>query len=516
MLDHRQQVKPWGEVIRAWLHPKVLTMLFFGFSAGIPILLIFSTLSAWLREAGVARSAVTFFSWAALGYSFKFVWAPLVDRLPLPVLSKILGRRRSWILVAQIMIMGAIVWMGSINPAASHSHLTLMACAAVLLGFSSATQDIVIDAYRIECADKDLQAMLSATYIAGYRIAMIVASAGCLTLADYFGTTSELYNYRAWRMAYYIIACSMIVGMVTTLITSEPDRTEGRSVIEYTALQYGRFFLLFICSVLVFVFAFFHLGDVSTAMKEGIKESMPLLASAAGFLVESSRLAVSLAGGLAAARGLVWAGLVDRQMLDDTYIDPVRDFFARYGLKSALLLLLLVGFYRISDIVLGVISMVFYVDLGFSKTEIAAIVQTFGIIMTIVGGFLGGMLTVRYSVKRILMAGAVLASATNILFMILASVEPNIWLLKAVIAADNLAAGMASAAFVAFLSGLTSISFTAIQYAIFSSLMTLFPKLLAGYSGAVVDSIGYSSFFLLTALIGIPVIALIWLVRKVE
>ena len=516
MLDDQEQVKPWGEVVKAWMHPKVITMLFLGFSAGIPILLIFSTLSAWLREAGLARSAVTFFSWAGLGYSFKFVWAPLVDRLPLPILSAMLGRRRSWILVAQMMITGAILWMGSINPAASQTHLTLMACAAVLLGFSSATQDIVIDAYRIECADKDLQAMLSATYIAGYRIAMIVAGAGCLTLADFFGTSAKLYNYQAWRMAYYIIACFMLVGMVTTLITSEPDRTEGRSVVEYTALQYGRFFLLFVCSVSIFVFAFFHLGSLCAVMKAGLRESMPQLAGVAGFVGESTRLAISVAGGLVAARCLVWAGLVDKRMLDDTYIDPVRDFFSRYGLKSALLLLFLVGFYRISDIVLGVISMVFYVDLGYSKTEIAVIAQTFGIIMTIVGGFLGGMLTVRYSVKRILMAGAVLASATNILFMILANVEPNIWLLKAVIAADNLAGGMASAAFVAFLSGLTSISFTAMQYAIFSSLMTLFPKLLAGYSGTVVDSIGYSSFFLLTALIGAPVIVLIWLVRKVE
>jgi PAT family beta-lactamase induction signal transducer AmpG len=391
-----------------------------------------------------------------------------------------------------------------------------MACAAVLLGFSSATQDIVIDAYRIECADKDLQAMLSATYIAGYRIAMIVASAGCLTLADFFGTSTELYNYQAWRMAYYSIACTMLVGMATTLIASEPKRADSRSVIEYTAIQYGRFFLLFVCSIFIFVFAFFHLGTSAGVMKLVIQESLPLLAGVAGFLVETVRLAASLGAGLIAARSLVWAGLVDSRMLDDTYIDPVTDFFSRYGLKSALLLLFLVGFYRISDIVLGVISMVFYVDLGFSKTEIAAIVQTFGILMTIVGGFLGGMLTVRYSVKKILMAGAVLASATNILFMILANVEPNIWLLKMVIAADNLAAGMASAAFVAFLSGLTSISFTAMQYAIFSSLMTLFPKLLAGYSGSVVDSIGYSSFFLLTALIGVPVMALIWLVRKVD
>ncbi len=216
------------------------------------------------------------------------------------------------------------------------------------------------------------------------------------------------------------------------------------------------------------------------------------------------------------ARGLVLLKLVGRQMVDDTYIDPVKDFFRRYGLRTAILLLLLVGFYRVSDIVLGVISTVFYLDLGFSKMEIAAIVKTFGLLMTIVGGFLGGLLTLRFGILRILFAGAVLSSATNILFMLLASSGPDPFLLKVVIGADNLAAGLASAAFVAFLSSLTSISFTAVQYAVFSSIMSLFPKLIGGYSGTIVTSIGYPSFFLFTALMGIPVIYLIWLVRKVE
>ena len=516
MIGSKADVKPWRDSLGAWLHPKVVTMLFLGFSAGIPILLIFSTLSAWLREAGVERGAVTFFSWAALGYSFKFVWAPLIDRLPLPYLTKKLGRRRGWMVVAQLMIMGAILWMGSINPAASHAQITAMACAAVLLGFSSATQDIVIDAYRIECVGEEMQAMLSASYIAGYRLAMIVASAGCLTLADYFGTTKAAYNYHAWQMAYYIVACSMLVGLVTTLVVSEPNRDGIPKTKEYSAPEYSRFFLLFICSVSVFVFSFFYGGTLTGALKVSIREIWPVSSNIIGFLVECLRMITALAVALAAAKALVWARLVDSKMLDDTYIDPIRDFFSRYGLKSAILLLFLVGFYRISDIVLGVISMVFYVDLGFSKTEIAAIVQTFGVVMTIIGGFLGGILTVRYNVIRMLFVGALLSAVTNILFMGLANAEPNIFYLKAVIAADNLAAGMASAAFVAFLSGLTSISFTAVQYAVFSSLMTLFPKLIGGYSGTIVDNIGYSSFFLLTALMGIPVMCLIWLVRKVD
>ncbi len=180
------------------MHPKAIAMLFLGFSAGIPILLIFSTLSVWLREAGVDRSAVTFFSWAALGYSFKFLWAPIIDMLPLPFLTRTLGRRRAWLIIAQGFIIVAILWMASVDPADNPNNLTLMAMAAVLLGFSSASQDVVIDAYRIESADKSLQALLSSMYIAGYRMGMLVAGAGSLFLADYLGG-NDGYSYHAWH-----------------------------------------------------------------------------------------------------------------------------------------------------------------------------------------------------------------------------------------------------------------------------------------------------------------------------
>jgi len=178
------------------------------------------------------------------------------------------------------------------------------------------------------------------------------------------------------------------------------------------------------------------------------------------------------------------------------------------------MLLLLVGLYRISDIVLGVISNVFYQDLGFTKPEIASIVKTFGLFMTIAGGFLGGMLSVRYGVMRILFLGAVLSAATNLLFMLLAGMGHNIPMLYLVISADNLSAGLASAAFIAFLSSLTNIRFTAVQYAIFSSLMTLLPKIIGGYSGSMVDSIGYPGFFLMTALMGLPVLVLILVANR--
>jgi PAT family beta-lactamase induction signal transducer AmpG len=516
MTGSNKDKRSWAETVRAWLHPRVITMLFLGFSAGIPILLIFSTLGIWLTEAGVSRSAVTFFSWAALGYSFKFVWAPLVDRLPLPYLTRRLGRRRGWMFTSQLMVIGAICLMGSIDPSQSHGQLVMIAWAAVLLGFSSATQDIVIDAYRIECAEKELQGMLSASYIAGYRIGMMAAGAGALAVAAHVGTSKELYVHQAWQTAYFAVAFCMLVGVITTLLIPEPERSAQARQIDYTTAEYGRFFLLFLSAVGVFVLTFYYSGPMVARFAELGGRVFPLLGRVIAFLVEVCRLFGALIAALVMARLLVAAGLVDRAMVNDTYIDPVKDFFMRYGLRMAGLLLLLIGFYRVSDIVLGVIAMVFYTDIGFIKEEIAKVVQVFGILMTIAGTFLGGMLIVRYGVLKILFAGAVLSALTNILFMLLALHGPDIWLLKAVIAADNLAAGMAAAAFVAFLSSLTSVSFTAVQYAIFSSLMTLFPKLIGGYSGTIVTSIGYPKFFLLTTLMGVPVLLLIWLVRKVE
>ena len=204
-------MKSWQDSFKAFLHPRVITMLFFGLSAGIPLLLIFSSLGLWLREAGIERATVTFFSWAALGYSFKFVWAPLVDCLPLPFLTRKLGRRRAWILVSQLAIMTSILLMASIDPSSGSAQLKIMALAAVMLGFSSATQDIVIDAYRIESAEVDLQALMASTYIAGYRLGMLLTGAGSLFLAEYLGSTKDAYNYSAWQTTYACMAFAMLM-----------------------------------------------------------------------------------------------------------------------------------------------------------------------------------------------------------------------------------------------------------------------------------------------------------------
>ena len=486
-----------------WQEKAVWIMLFLGFSAGIPILLIFSTLSLWLTEAGVEKSAVTYFSWAALGYSFKFVWAPLVDKIPLPLLTQLLGRRRGWLLLSQLAVIASIVWMALIDP---QTGLTTMAFAAVALGFSSATQDVVIDAFRIESADPRLQAMLSSTYVAGYRVGMqMFAGAGALFLAEYLGSSSASYSYEAWRDTYLCMALVMLVGVLTTLAVSEPEKGTAKNY-PYPIKDYVSFFLVFVFSLAVLVAVFFIVPSLPE-ITQGYRQTL------LSFGYNASALGLALCAAFYTAKMCLKLGVVNADMVYEGYQAPLMDFLSRYG-KLAVWVLLLIGFYRVSDIVMGVITNVFYTDIGYSKSQIASVTKIFGVVVTIAGSFLGGLIALRFGVMRTLMLGAVLVAITNLLFVWLAGVEPDIRYLTGVIVADNLAQGIAVAAFIAWLSSLTNVSFTATQYAIFSSLMTLFPKLLGGYSGTLVESIGYANFFLLASCLGLPVIALIYFLRN--
>ena len=485
-------------------------MLFLGFSAGVPILLIFSTLGLWLNEAGVAKSSITFFSWAALGYSFKFVWAPLVDRLPVPVLTNLLGRRRAWMLISQLAIMGAIFLMSSVDPKAGVGSLTIMAYGAVLLGFSSATQDLVIDAYRIESADQDMQSMLSATYVAGYRIGMLTAGAGGLFLASYFGSTKELYSFSAWSNTYLVMILVMTIGVATTLIIKEPGQAQPEE--HYSTQDYLRFFVLFLAVVTAFITTF----SLSSELVATFKAYLTTVFSnqhLSGFIVGAFRMVLAIASAYLTTRLLITLNVVNQSMVNGTYIEPVKDFFNRYGMSVAVLLLAVIGLYRISDIVLGVVANIFYQDMGFSKIEIATVSKTFGLFMTIAGGFLGGLMAIRWGVFKVLFLGAALSALTNLLFIVLANIGYDITWLYVTITMDNLSAGLASAAFIAFLSSLTNIKFTAVQYAIFSSLMTLLPKVFGGYSGGMVEAFGYSQFFIITTLIGLPILYLVYKVK---
>ncbi|MFT5571743.1 MAG: PAT family beta-lactamase induction signal transducer AmpG [Cryomorphaceae bacterium] len=503
--------------LKWWREKPVWVMLFLGFSAGIPILLIFGTLSLWLREAGVSRSTATFFSWAILGYSFKFVWAPLVDKLPIPVLTNWLGRRRSWILFSQLAVIVSIALMASVDP---KLNLTAMAIAAVCLGFASATQDIVIDAYRIETAPPRLQAMLATTYISGYRVGMIMAGAVALGLAESLGSTAGSYSYSAWQTTYLTMAAAMLVGVITTLLIKEPS--VSRPDQEYPNRDYVSFVGVFALSLITFI-AVLWFSPTTPILFEGGSQSLFKFIYSSFLLVLSLGLAYSTA--IACSR----IGLINQKMVDQGYKQPVEDFFQRYG-KLAVWILLLILLYRISDIVLGVISYVFYQDMGYTKTEIGSISKGLGLVVSIFGSFISGIIALRVGVMRTLQSAAVFVVLTNLLFCWLTLVGQNhtdllITLpligqlsmpmeLALVITLDNFVQGFATVAFIAWMSSLTNVSFTATQYAIFSSIMTLFPKIIGGYSGTIVDSFGYTNFFIFASALGVPVIALIYYLRK--
>ncbi len=427
----------WRATLRVYLEPAGLRLFALGFAAGLPLLLVLGTLSFRLREAGLDRATIGYLSWVGLAYGFKWCWAPLVDRLPLPGLSRWLGQRRAWLLLSQSCVMAGLVGMALTDP---RSDLQAMVGWALLVAFASATQDIALDAFRIESADARHQGALVACYQTGYRLAMIWAGAGVLWLAARAELAPALaagYQQTAWRSAYLVMAGSMAIGLLTVLLSPEPLRRE---------IPPAR--------------------DLATWLREAM-------------------------------------------------VEPFAEFLQRYG-SQALLLLALIGVYRISDVVMGIMANPFYVDMGYSKDEVAAVTKVYGVIMTLVGAFAGGALALRWGVMRVLMLGALLSAVSNLLFAWLAWHGHDLLALIAVIAADNLSSGIASAAFVAYLSSLTHVSYSATQYALFSSMMLLAPKWLAGYSGVFVDAYGYSSFFVGTALLGLPVLLLVWLASRVQ
>ena len=409
-------------------------MFFLGFSAGLPLLLVLGTLGFWLREAGIDRSTIGYLSWVALFYAGKWLWAPLVDRVPILFLTKRLGRRRSWLLVAQAIIIFGLIGMATTDP---KQNLEPIVWFALLVAFGSATQDIALDAFRIESAKAQYQAALAASYQTGYRLAMIWAGAGALWLAARAETTTGIYLAEAWQFAYLCMALSISVGVVTTLLSPEPQ-----AVLLPKARSTG-------------------------------------------------------------------------QWLQQTLIEPFADFISRYRWQ-AFLILGLIAIYRISDVVMGIMANPFYVDMGYTKDEVAAVTKVFGVIMTLVGAFLGGLLTMRFGVMRVLLLGGILSAASNLLFAWLSTRGHDLNGLVWVISADNLSSGIASAAFIAYLSSLTNVQYSATQYALFSSMMLLLPKWFAGFSGVYVDTFGYEHFFIATSLIGIPVLILITLAIRIE
>ncbi len=416
-------------------------MLFLGFSAGLPFMLVFSTLSAWLREVGIERATIGMLSWVGIIYSIKFFWAPVVDRLPLPLLGRWLGRRRSWMLLAQAGIATGLFNIAQLDPV---GHLGVLAALALLVAFSSAMQDIAIDAWRIEAVPPPMQGVMAAAYQLGYRIAIMVGSAGALWIAAEKG----------WMASYTAMAAMVGVGIVTTLLIPEPrpkvaaqSIDQERRVVEWLERKA-------------------HWPDALQQL------------------------------------GAWFVGAV---------VCPFVDFFTRYGTRLAILMLAFIASYRLTDFTMGVMANPFYLDVGYTLKEIAAVAKGFGVVMSILGTLIGGVAVARLGTVRSLALGSVLVIGSNLLFMTLAwQASPSLGGLAMVVSADNLAMGVAGTALIAYLSGLTSASYTATQYALFSSMYALPGKLLMGTSGFVVDAIGYPWFFVYTSALGLPALVMLY------
>ena len=423
----KDSIEQWLDALGVYRDPKVAAMLFLGFSAGLPFVLTAGTLALWLSVEGVSMTEVGMFAWVGILYAFKFVWAPLIDQIKLPLLWAALGRRRSWMLAAQLGVAAALLGMSSVDPSA---QLGMLAVLALCVAFSSATQDIAIDAWRIEAAATTQQGAMAAAYQLGYRIAVLVAGAGALLVGDQV----------SWPVAYQAMAALMGIGIITTLLISEPDPANQTAKMTETT---------------------------------------------------------------------IWQ---TRTWFEEAVVQPFVDFFDRNG-RNALLILCFIGIYRISDMVLGVMANPFYEQVGFTPTEIAFASKTVGFAATIAGAVFGGVAVARYGVSRPLIFGAVILAVTNLAFAGLALAGPSISLLAVVNGADSIAQGFTGTVFIAYLSGLTNVSYTATQYALFTSLMVLPGKILAGLSGFVVDAVGWVAFFGYAFLMGLPAI---WLATRVN
>ncbi|HVK99067.1 MAG TPA: MFS transporter [Dongiaceae bacterium] len=406
----------------AFTQPAALTMFFFGFTSGLPFLLVGGTLSTWLKESGISLESIGLISYATLTYAFKFLWAPAVDRLRLPVLGA-LGQRRSWLLAAQLLLLACLLGMALLTPQAFTLFIVLVFGAA----FAGATQDVVVDAYRIEIAPLETQGALAATYSLGYRLALLTAGALALIMADHI----------SWTLVYLVMAGLLLGVMVVTLLAREPQHPVRRA------------------------------DSFGGALQDGV-------------------------------------------------IGPFSNFFQRYAGSLGIVLLLFIGLFKISDQMLGVIANPFYLDSGFTKTEIGAVSKFFGVWIGIAGAFLGGICVVKWGINRPLLLGILIGSVSNLLYLLLSLFPGNLTIFILVIGGENLAGGFLGSAAAAWLAALVSRRYTATQYALFSSLVTLPGKLIGGLSGFMVTGMGYTGFFVFSTVAALPALALFfWLQPRI-
>lgn len=422
------RLQSWISATAVYFEFRVFLILLLGFSSGLPLLLVYGTLSAWLHDEGVSLTVIGWFSVASSAYALKFLWAPLVDRCPLPVLTRLLGQRRSWLLMSQGCVIASILMLGGTDPA---TDLAWTALWAVVLAFSSATQDIVVDAYRIEILDEERMGAGAANYVVGYRIATFASGAGALIIADQAG----------WFSAYAVMAGLVAAGIMATLLGPEPERR-----VEETAAA------------------------------------------------RTDRLAVVLD----VLRRAVWM--------------PFVEFMTRQNWAA---ILLFIALYKYGDALLGVMANPFYLDIGFTKTEVGLVTKGFGLAATLVGGIIGGIAVARYGTLKALLIGGILQAASNGVFALQAWIGPELPMLFVTIGIENLTGGIGTIAFVAYLSGLCNIAYTATQFALLSSLMAFTRTVLASGGGWLADNIDWVSYFLLTGLAAIPgLMMLLWLMKR--
>ena len=412
-------------VLTLYLQPRLLYVFVMGFASGLPLALSSATLFFWLAEAGVTLTAIGLFALVGTPYNLKFFWAPFIDRVPLPVLTRMMGRRRSWMLVIQIGLMVAIALLGFSSP---ETTPLLTAVCALAVAFFSASQDIVIDAYRIEILDRDEQGAGAAMTQAGYRLGAIMAGAGALFLADQI----------SWPMVYLAMAGLVIVGMLAAIFAPDPEKRNPELRSE----------------------------DAQSGFKSIV-------------------------------------------------IDPFVEFFQRNGPFTAVIILAFILLYKFGDAYAGVMAYPFYYEMGFTKSEVATVSKIFGVIATVVGVFLGGLVVKRFGIMKSLLGCGVLQMLSNLMYAAQSLAGHDVQLLFLTIGIENLSGGMGSSAFVAYLSVLCNVSYTGTQFALFTSFMAFGRTLLSASSGWMVEMTGWFNFFVISTVVALPgLLLLLWMMRN--
>ena len=426
--------------INPYLEKKMLITLSMGFVSGVPLLLTITLLQAWLTDEGISKSTIGLFALVGLPYSLKFIWAPLFDHF---TVSR-LGRRRGWLLIIQILLIASIIILGMSDPAMNPFNVAVL---ATLVAFSSASQDIVIDAYRRESLKDEEQTIGASAYVLGYRIGALAAGAGGLILADYM----------TYQMVYAFMSAIMIYGVFITLIAEEPKNYYEPS--NFMSAIYNPFVEFFNRYVSINI-----ASDRLTNLKNRSKISR-------------------------------------RNIMSNTLVIPI-------------LILLFILLYKIGDTMAHSLSTNFYLDIGFSKSEIGTIVKFFGLFATLIGAFIGGLLSLKIGLYRSLMIFGIFQAIATLGFSILAYFGNSLYLLKIVISLEKLAAGMGYTAYLAFIANMTNKRFTATQFALMTALMSLPRTLFSGMSGYLVEMLDWELYFIFCSLIAFPALIILIKLRR--